>query len=423
MNTGKYLFIVVLSLLVVSCGNDNSCKRNGLAALKENNSAKPYSKKPHANLSCALATDEDATPCQLVCLPLIGNDTRKPDKQDIESRLLVSHSWMGDRFMRLLDEMPDDILLLLRSVTAIVIDSDIRPSFYTTQTGAIYLDPVSLWLTQEEKDTISGAADYRSGYDDSLAFASLWRYLREDGSLAMSNSGKRELEDLIFPLARLLYHELAHANTFFPPASHEKVDNRLTVIQAINKLEQENGAQLLNRQFPLQSQRMKDLAFVMFRGEVPTKKQSRLTALQVGNAMAGDRANDDYAYVPFDDEVYYEDIAMLFEELMAKYHFNIDREIAYTNAAKSAYCNDYLIAWGQTGRIGDHHVKQAAKVAVNYVLPEANMDDFIDDLAAPIQTPVRDWCAPLVVKAGKGILLENVVNYDVRENMRSPHHH
>jgi len=423
--------VVLFSTLLIHCGGES----NDYLAPPD---VFAYSKTAHPELACALVLDvEDSSKhCSLSKLPIIGMINPEPDNKAIENRLLVSHTWMGERFMELLDEMPADIKLMLRSVTAIVIADDIRPSFYTTETGAIYLDPASLWLTQEEKDTISKEPDYRSGFSDGLNFTSFWRYLKPDGTLTSAPSDNRVLDDLTFPFARLLYHELAHANTFLPPSAHSSINPSNKVYEQAMAFQNQNASFLLERNLPLQSEVMKGLAFVMFRGQTATQEQVDLTALQVGNAMASDRASDDYAYVPYSDAIYYEDVAMLIEELMSKYHFNYDREIAYTNASESAYCNDYLIAWGQTGRIGDSNVKEAARLAVKNLIPEIDLDDFIDNLTLPEQTTSGiNWCAPLARSLNKSLLSKDVqgsahkqlifnpLEMDISKDRRSPHYH
>jgi hypothetical protein len=67
--------------------------------------------------------------CDFRTLPLAGLDTARPTVADVMARLVTSHAWMAPRFEQLLQRMPEDVLLLFRSVTAIVIGSDIRPSY------------------------------------------------------------------------------------------------------------------------------------------------------------------------------------------------------------------------------------------------------------------------------------------------------
>lgn len=173
-----YVLLAYLSVFLVACGGGSD---EYLASYYD---VHPYSAFAHPELECVMALDvpDESKHCSLGKLPLIGTQTSNPTKENIKNRILVSHDWMGDRFMQLLDEMPSDIRLMLRSVTAIVIADNIRPSFYTTETGAIYLDPASLWLTQEERNTISDVADYRSGFSNGLNYTGLWRYLEADGT-------------------------------------------------------------------------------------------------------------------------------------------------------------------------------------------------------------------------------------------------
>lgn len=391
MKTKLVALAVVISILS-ACGGDSE-------PITGFYSAQPYSNNAPANLQCVLRIYQGAIPCTLEELSIIGMETTNPTRDDIMNRLMVSDQWMGDRFMAVLDQLPPDVLLLLRSVTAIVISGDIRPSFYTTQTGAIYIDPENLWLTNAERDDISQAQDFRSDFANSLNFVGLWRYLNEDGTWNYAPSSFRTVDDLVAPVASTIYHELAHANTFLPPSVHASINPANTLEEAIIAAEASNISIVLEDTLPLQSAELKGLALVMYFGDSPNATQQAFTPSEVGAFLESDRANDDYAYIDYGGGVFHEDAAMLFEELMMKYHFNIDREIAYTNTASSYYCNDYIIQWGQKGRIGDSNVKEAARLVSALLLPEADLNTFIDNLALPIASPVRNWCEPLEIAA------------------------
>mgnify|MGYP003553648092 FL=1 len=88
-----------------------------------------------------IVNDDPVTSCKLSVLPFIGQHNNLPTKADILAKTVVSHPWMTTRFSQVLDQMPKDIFLLFRGVTAVVIAADIRPSHYRSDTGAIYLDP------------------------------------------------------------------------------------------------------------------------------------------------------------------------------------------------------------------------------------------------------------------------------------------
>lgn len=97
---------------------------------------------PHASeIAGCVSIENEADSCTLQELPPIGMEYSTPTVDNVLNHLVVSHTWMGDRMRDLLQIMPPDILLMLRSATAIVIDADIRPADYRRATGAIYIDP------------------------------------------------------------------------------------------------------------------------------------------------------------------------------------------------------------------------------------------------------------------------------------------
>jgi hypothetical protein len=166
-------FIVIAALLVTACGGGSSGSGGGGGDTSPPPAPTPMfegmdvvnfpmavtspasADSPYANqLRDCVFSNTRSESCTLGTLPLLGMDTRNPTIDDVMDRVLVSHEWMGTRFRDLLEALPDDMLLLMRGVTAVVISSDVRPSFYWTRTGAIYLDPDYIWLTPEERADI-----------------------------------------------------------------------------------------------------------------------------------------------------------------------------------------------------------------------------------------------------------------------------
>lgn len=345
-----------------------------------------------------IVNDDPVTSCKLSTLPFLGQKTSAPTKADILAQTVVSHPWMATRFSQLLDQMPNDIFLLFRGVTAVVIAADIRPSHYRSDTGAIYLDPADLWLNAAERATISKEEDYRSGFSNGLAFRSLGRYVQGnryayddyplDGSIS-----SRSISDVVRPMASLLFHELAHANDFMPPAFVAQVNPQVTALDAIVDLQSSFTSTGLKLQSPLNSQMQFDLGRVMFHGVTATDNQKKLTAEQVGLDFSIDGASDSYNY-----SSQYEDVAMLFEEVMMKRHFNVDREIAFTDAppASGATCANYVVRWGVRNRIGNPLVKSRAQLIVNKVLGVADASVYFAALPTPrSMTNGIDWCKNL----------------------------
>lgn len=345
-----------------------------------------------------VVNDDPVTSCKLSALPFIGQKTSAPSKTDILAQTVVSHPWMATRFGQLLDQMPNDIFLLFRGVTAVVIAADIRPSHYRSDTGAIYLDPADLWLNADERATISKEEDYRAGFSNGLAFRSLWRYVQGnkyayeyydlDGVIS-----SRSINDIVRPMARLLFHELAHANDFMPPAFVAQVNPQVTALDAISNLQSSFISTGLKLQSPLNSQMQYDLGRVMFRGVTATDVQKTLSAEQVGLDFSIDGASDSYNY-----SSQYEDVAMLFEEVMMKYHYNIDRELAFTDAPPTAdsSCSYYVVRWGVRNRIGIPLVQSRAKLIVNKVLGINNTTAYF--AAVPVPRSMVNgvsWCSSI----------------------------
>jgi hypothetical protein len=137
----------------------------------------------------------------------------------------------------------------------------------------------------------------------------------------------------------------------------------------------------------------KDLGLVMFRGVTATDAQKKLTAEQVGLDFEVDNANDSYNY-----SSQYEDVAMLFEEVMMKYHYNVDRQVAFTDAppTSGATCADYVVRWGVKNRIGGTVVKLRAQVIIEELLGVRNSVNYFGNTPLPSQmTNGVDWCKNL----------------------------
>ncbi len=351
---------------------------------------------PYASvlIDCVLA-DTSSESCILNDLPLLAQQAGNPSIDDILARTVVSHEWMGIRFRQVLTSMPAELIALFSAVTAIVIDAEVRPSFYSPLTGAIYLDPAYLWLSNTEKATVSKVPDYRSDFGNDLNFVSLARYVEGTEyaweSYSLSGNESRTINDIVRPLAMLLFHELTHANDFFPPSEVINMDSTMSVLEAADSLVNISISARLAGFQPLTSQTWVDLAEVLYDGATSTTTQRSLTAQQVGIEFEIDGANDDYAYSSI-----FEDPAMLFTEVMMQYHFGIEREIAYTDqppAGMGEYCDDYTIRWGYRNRVGDFRVKPRAELVLQLVLNQSDVSVYIDNLAAPKQmSSGLDWC-------------------------------
>ncbi len=328
--------------------------------------------------------------CALVTLPTLGLATETPTIDHVMDRVVVSHDWMGLRFEQLLQEMPNDMLLLLRGVTAVVIGSNVRPSFYWNMTGAIYLDPGRLWLTEAERDTVSKDPDHRQAYADPMAFRAFWRWVSDDWAwYGTGNNGIRPITDIVPDMAALLFHELAHANDLLPPSAYQSINLADSIYAASNKLSAQYPSTQLKNNTPLTSEQMFRLAGILYKGAQPSDTDTQITAAQVGVLFEPDIASDNYSYT-----TQYEDMAMLFEEAMMKLHFDFDRDLAFVTPSDDPQtCDDYAVSWGVRNRLGDVNVLPRAQFVVDALLPDADFNEQFENFPLPTALPQIGWCA------------------------------
>jgi hypothetical protein len=338
--------------------------------------------------------------CLLRTLPLIGQEDSEPSDERILQRLLVSHAWMGERFEQLLPTLPRALKVLFRSVTAIVIATDIRPSHYTSLTGAIYLDPGVLWMTQAEKQDVSSDADYRASCGDALDYRLLGRYVKDQDYAYASRYAEedRTLDDVRYQLSALLFHELLHATDFFPAETLADLAPDQTTLNAAYRTAGRRPSDRLQQRLPLQSSLWKDHAQIRYHCQNSTCAQTAETPETMAAQMAGDQANAFYGY-----STRFEDFAMLGEEFLMYRHFGLERDLAVTPVPSVSEPSgaDFFVTWGQRRRIAE----TAIRPRLAYVLSRAYPgEDFSADLAA-LGEPIallagRDWLSNLAPSAG-----------------------
>jgi hypothetical protein len=334
--------------------------------------------------------------CSMDTLPLLGMREDNPRLADITPRVLTSAPWIVNRFEQVLARMPADMLLLFRSVTAIVIGTEIRPSYYDPLTGALYLDADYFWLTAEERGTVSTAPDYRAEFTSLVSFADLWRYVDGGRDIyeamdASYTSGQRQLADIELPVAALLLHELAHAADSVRPAFLPLVPGSARMYE----LNYTAVSDELQKFSPLKSDILAGVAGVLYDGVTPTPAEATYSAARIGSFFALDVASDLYSY-----SSQYEDAAMLFEEAMMQLLFGVQRDVAFTsNPIGSDYsCADYRVGWGMRGRIGVRQVMERAKPVLSAILPERSYAQQISQAKKPaLMDTTRDWCENLVL--------------------------
>ncbi|WDD97285.1 hypothetical protein [Thalassomonas actiniarum] len=365
------------------------------------------------DLGPCLYSNQLSSSCTLGRLPLIGQQTPNPEIDDIMDRVLVSHAWMGDRFREFLQtkDPHGDFRSMLQATTGIVISYDIRPSFYWAATGAIYLDADNFWLTADERDTINAAPDYRSDFGKDLQFAMPWRYIKNNDyaseSVGADSRESRSSQDGLYRLAALMYHELTHANDFFPSSAWHSFNLSTRILDAA--LASSTQSDQLAVAYPLQSDNMRALAQVSFGDGNASNTQKAYTPADVSGFFSADQATDFYNYASER-----EDYAMLFEELMMFSRYDIVRDVAVTNqpAGEMIFAGDYIVNWGQRGRIGDDDIKPRVSYVARRVLPDFDADSVLNSLPAPIaMTAGNNWVENLGISPASRVTLEKNLSF------------
>ena len=326
-------------------------------------------------VECVYSNSTEYDDCTFGESPLIAQVTTTPTVNDIMDRVVVSHHWMGDQFKKFLEtyDTNDDFKNLLRATTAVVISYDVRPSFYSPTLGAIYLDPDDLWETPAQRDTINQAPDYRAGFGAELQFEMPWRYVKDNDYAyyyyPLRNRMSRTLEDSKYSFASLLYHELAHANDFFPSTRWLTYSNSTTIYDAVVEVynAQQIESDFLQNNYPLDpfyasggQNELTKLAQVRFQDpNLVTQQQIGYTMTDVANMFKTEGAPQFYSYSSTR-----EDLAILFDGFMMHARYGVSRDVAVSD-------QDYSdIVWGQRDRIGESWIKPRVSFVATRVLPE-----------------------------------------------------
>jgi hypothetical protein len=347
----------------------------------------------------------DSTLCPLSQLPFLAQETggALPSIEQVMNRVLVSHDWIGRNFETFLREHDSagDLRRMLQSVTAIVIGSHVRPSFYYAGTGAIYLDADNFWLTPDERDTVNEAPDFRSHFGDPLQYTTLWRYVRGNTNIFRAyHPRQREARGtpaLLDEAGWLLFHELAHALDFLPPAAYGSLvasagawANIAPRVQA-GQLTSDRVPAL----YPLASSALAGLGQVRFLGAAADATQRAYTPQQVAAWFAADLATDDYAYASPR-----EDIAMTLEEFLMSRRLDLRRDFAITPRwGPGTTGATALVVWGQRGRVAEPALRARLRLVVQQLTPWIAAGE-ADLLPPPIAMRAGDsWTGNLTLPA------------------------
>ncbi|WP_318419800.1 hypothetical protein [Photobacterium leiognathi] len=388
------LYSVSFCLLLAAC-NDSSHQTiaDNAEGFPELSQLVAFSSNANSShLACAQHYRES---CLLEQFPPLGVEKNTPLMiSDIEQRLFVSHPWMAERFLSVLSTLPSSLLPLFRSVSAIVIADDVRPSFYSANTATIYIDPRYLWRDEEEWLTIVPKDDFRDQFKANVSFLAVRQNVDSAGipvqwisDTFSARNTTRTIEQLQPALFRLLVHELAHANDLLPPSVLSSLSPKRTIYQNITATTPLNKS--LYEQLPLQDALLFNVADVLYQGASPSDAVRDLTAAQAGAHFETEGASDLYSY-----SNRREDLAMLFQSYMMHEHWGLQDQFLFLsqNEQMTEGCERYSVEWGQTGRMFDPLVYERMILVAEALLEIELPIRFTVVLEATSIPPGTSWC-------------------------------
>jgi len=347
-------------------------------------------------LKRCLEADSDNR-CTLAELPYIGMQHSNPTVDDILARTVVTHDWMGVRFGQLLAALPADILTLFKPVTGILIGSEVRPSGYSASLGRMRIDPAYLWMGLAEKQTISTESDFRAEFGADLRFRVFSRFMQGDDYAfpftSLSSDEERPFDDLVHAFARLMYHELAHANDYIPLTVMEGLSPDQTPSEAVDaNIALSVGSRLYDDSaLTIQSSPLYSLARVRWRDTEPTDDQKSLFGDSVGALVSNEGKPRFYSFFTIR-----EDVATLFAAAMMKFHYNVDLHLAFVNKSDDIeFGCDHPVEWGARNRLASPLVLPRAQWVTEQILgTSAQLEQFFAassgvELALPVGI---GWC-------------------------------
>ena len=107
---------------------------------------------------------------------------------------------------------------------------------------------------------------------------------------------------------------------------------------------------------------------------------------------------------------------VLFEELMMQSRFTVMRDVAITNqpTGSNILASDYIVTWGQRGRIGDNKLKDRVIFTASRVLPEFNSEAAINLIPAPIEMVTgNNWIENLAISPNESRLSNSTKSLNI----------
>jgi len=384
--------LLITSFVTFGCSENNSTSQVELPEVYR-------AQSPYANVlqQCVnLASTEDS--CLVSDLPFIGNGADTPTVDQIMDRVLVDEPWMGQRFEQILTQAPDDIRLLMSSITAIELVGDTPGNQYRIWSGSLRMSAHPLWLTDSEKNTMDFSDNSDSRFATALQLRHTWSNnlggiaydeFNRRASLRQWN-GERDFDQILLSFVDGLYHELGHAASYVSLNDLNQLDENQTALNATYR----TGAdltKLLVEQLPLNTEVLRPLAKSYYARVETSSEIEALTASEAASLFNADGAVELYSY--FSDG---EDFATLFAATMMKYHFSANKTVGFSAKPDNTdTCDSFNLVWGAYDRLANPTVANRAHLVSDLIFSDrVDLNDFFLNLPGSqreIQSGTS-WC-------------------------------
>ncbi len=244
--------------------------------------------------------------------------SREDQVETILSSTLIIHDWQKERLRSFLLKTRPEIISMMSCVKAVAISSDIRPSFFYSPSGAIYLDARYFAATPEEAGTVSTNPDAREQNFDQIDLL----FFTVDTVKPKTAEEARYID-----LESLLAHELAHACDFKAAAV--------------------NGLYLSDALPETPENAVYHLAQWLYFGDASAKeKLAKYTPAEIGRSYQESPIVDIYGYGN-----QFEHLAMIVQNHLAfEFDGNNRVDLLTDNPKENQNLREFPIYWGMTGK-------------------------------------------------------------------------
>lgn len=406
----RSLLLILLLIFSISCGkkkdrgktaSEGHIKKNS-AFFAEVGDVRPYRKSKYSSkllTKCVYASKRENS-CTLKDLPMIFQEKSSNVIETVLDRTMVSNKLFGENFEKALKKIQSKYLWdMFGAVNAVVISDKIAASFYSSESGTIYLAGKYLWTNSEDKAKAESAVDTRgdnvvSETKAAIMFEEISANLINGESIFRSSwRNARSIDDLVPALFRVLIHELSHANDHLPVSERSKLNLSQPVGMSIRTLW--NDYLLISDNFEAkpQSKLVLEYADSYYGGDPLTEKMKTITAVEFAKEYDNDVAVDVYGHYS-----QYEDVAMLAESAIKLAEYKIENVQGIAEFPKADFVipddYEYPLAWGQKNRILKPSIKERAMYVLDAMFENFDQvayEDSIKGFKLEEATPGDSW--------------------------------